>query len=188
MPESEDDTDTATDWTAQMAAMNESFRRAVEQNVDAQTRFVNSWFEAVDDAWDTTPEHVADGMEGYANAYQAWMAAAEAQLDRTQDLLEGEDVPVEDFRDIWLNTANEAFKEVMGTSAFAAATGETLSEILDIQQQVNESAADTLHALGFATDGDIDEVGERLVELERRQHAIEEKLDRILDAVEVDEA
>jgi predicted nuclease with TOPRIM domain len=34
------------------------------------------------------------------------------------------------------------------------------------------------------TQSEIEEVGERLVELERRQHRVEEKLDRILEAVE----
>jgi hypothetical protein len=30
----------------------------------------------------------------------------------------------------------------------------------------------------------MDEVGERLVELERRQHAVEEKLDRVIEHLE----
>ena len=43
---------------------------------------------------------------------------------------------------------------------------------------------DTLAQMGMATRGDVEEVGERLVELERRQHNLEEKIDRLLDAVE----
>jgi BMFP domain-containing protein YqiC len=43
---------------------------------------------------------------------------------------------------------------------------------------------DTVAQMGMATRDDVEEVGERLVELERRQHDVEEKLDRVLDAVE----
>jgi hypothetical protein len=72
----------------------------------------------------------------------------------------------------------------MGTSAFAAATGETLGAALDAKTQVDEATTDLLHAYGLAAADDIEEVGERLVELERRQHAVERKLDRVLDAIE----
>jgi hypothetical protein len=37
--------------------------------------------------------------------------------------------------------------------------------------------------MGFATTRDVEEVGERLVELERRQHAVEKKLDELLQRV-----
>jgi hypothetical protein len=38
--------------------------------------------------------------------------------------------------------------------------------------------------MGFSTREDVEEVGERLVELERRQHEVEQKLDQILDHLE----
>jgi hypothetical protein len=96
-------------------------------------------------------------------------------------------VAPEDFRDIWLNAANESFKEVMGTSAFAAATGETVGDALELQQAIDAATEETLAALGFATGGDVEEVGARLVELERRQHAVEEKLDRVLAALDAED-
>ena len=40
---------------------------------------------------------------------------------------------------------------------------------------------DTLESLGFATRDDVDEVAERLIELERRQHEVSKKLDRLLE-------
>ncbi|SDM62497.1 Poly(R)-hydroxyalkanoic acid synthase subunit (PHA_synth_III_E) [Halogranum gelatinilyticum] len=169
-------------WSAFMENMNETFLDQLEQNVEAQAKFVESWMDAVDESADE--ERLTEGLEGYARAYEVWMNAAETQFERASDVIEGEDVSPEEFRDIWLNAANESFKEVMSTSAFAAATGQTVEDVLELQQEVDKQAEDTLHQLGFATEGDVVEVGERLVELERRQHAVEQKLDRVLAAIE----
>lgn len=176
--------DTGEEWSAFVDDVNDAFLDALERNVEAQTQFVESWLDAVEESTDTSTETMSDGLDGYARAYRVWMNAAEQQFERTEDLLEGEDVTVDEFRDVWLNSANEAFKEVMSTSAFAAATGQTVEDAMEARQQVDEAAATTLRSLGFATTEDVDEVGERLVELERRQHAVESKLDRVLDAVE----
>jgi hypothetical protein len=167
------------EWSEFVAEMNESLLAAMERNAAAQAQFVESWVDAVD--VDETATLTADGTEGYANAYRAWMRAAETLVDRANDALEGSDVSPEDVRDIWLNTANEAFKEVLSTSAFAAATGETVDGVLDLQRQADEAAEETLHSLRFATAGDVEEVGDRLLELERRQQAVEERLDRVLE-------
>ncbi|MFB6079994.1 MAG: poly(R)-hydroxyalkanoic acid synthase subunit PhaE [Haloferacaceae archaeon] len=177
----------AREWAEFVEEMNESWFDAVEENVEAQARFVESWFDAVDDSWASSPETVTEGMEGYARAYEAWMRAAEEQLQRTADAIEGEEVSPEDFRDIWLNAANRSFKEVMNTSAFAAATGETVGDAMELQERIDAAAEETLHSLGFATEGDVEEVGARLVELERRQHAVEEKLDEVLAALDGEE-
>ncbi len=169
-------------WTDFSKPMSRAFVDAFERNVDAQSRFLDTWLAALDD----TPmdETMKDGTEGYVRAYQVWMRAAEEQAERLSDAMEGEDVELEDFRDIWLNASNEAFKEMMGTTAFALATGQTVDNALGAKEGLDEVTETTLHAYGFATEGDIEEVGKRLVELERRQHAVEEKLDRILEAVE----
>jgi len=169
------------DWSEFAQRMNEQFTTALEQNVEAQATFVETWFDALDETMDAGSAD--ETMAGYARAYEAWMNAATEQFERTSDALEGEDVDLEEFRDLWLNTANEAFSEVMATPAFAAATGQTVEQALEMRQQVDEAAQDTLSELGFATEGDVVEVGERLVELERRQHAVEEKLDRVLEHV-----
>jgi len=176
--------DTGEEWSAFVEDVNDAFLDALERNVEAQTQFVESWLDAVEESTDTSTETMSDGLDGYARAYRVWMNAAEQQFERTEDLLEGEDVSVDEFRDVWLNSANEAFKEVMSTSAFAAATGQTVEDAMEARRQVDEAAATTLRSLGFATAEDVDEVGERLVELERRQHAVESKLDRVLAAVE----
>jgi hypothetical protein len=170
------------DWNEFAQQMSEQFTAALERNVEAQADFVETWFDTLDE---TIEAGSADeSMKGYARAYEAWMNAATEQFERSADVLEGEDVDVEEFRDLWLNTANEAFSEVMSTPAFAAATGQTVEQALEMRQEIDEAAQDTLSELGFATEGDVVEVGERLVELERRQHAVEEKLDRVLEHLE----
>jgi hypothetical protein len=98
--------------------------------------------------------------------------------------MEGEDVAPEEIRDTWLSAANDSFSEIMGTAAFANVTGQTIGEGLDMRQQLDELSQETLHDLGMATKGDVQEVGERLVELERRQHAVETKLDQVLEHLE----
>lgn len=169
-------------WEAYAQELNQTFVDALERNVEAQAAFVESWLDAVEDS--TTEAMLTDGVDGYARAYDAWMHAAQDQFERVSDAIEGEEVTIEEFRDVWLNTANRAFKEVMSTNAFAATTGETVGDALQLRRQVDEATEETLHGLGLPTTGDVSEVGERLVELERRQHDVETKLDRLLDAVE----
>jgi len=72
------------------------------------------------------------------------MTASQQMVERANDQLEGEDVDIEEFRDIWLNTANEAFKEVASTTAFAKMTGETVGDVLELQEQADEAAQETL--------------------------------------------
>ncbi|MDZ7730343.1 MAG: poly(R)-hydroxyalkanoic acid synthase subunit PhaE [Natrialbaceae archaeon] len=169
-------------WDSVVEQWNEQFMDAIEQNVEAQAQFVESWTEAIDEF--TGEEELSDGVRGYARAYETWMDASQQMVERYSDILEGEDVDLDEFRDVWLNSANEAFKEVMSTSAFAQMTGETVGDVLEMQQQVDEAAETTLNTLGFATESDVVEVGDRIVELERRQHEVEQKLDRILEHLE----
>ncbi|MFC4541623.1 poly(R)-hydroxyalkanoic acid synthase subunit PhaE [Halosolutus amylolyticus] len=169
----------AQNWNELVEQWNEQFIESLEDNMEAQAQFVESWSEAVGEV--SEENEISDGVEGYARAYETWMNASQQMVERMNDALEGEDVEMEEFRDVWLNTANEAFKEVMSTTAFAKMTGETVGDVLELQQQADEAAEETLHSLGFATEGDVVEIGDRLVELERRQHAVEQKLDRVLE-------
>ena len=168
------------EWAAMVEQMNDAVSESVEQNMKAQAAFVESWADAVEDSI-PEDENVAEGIQGYNQAYEEWMSAAEQMLERTSDAAQGEDVDPTEFRDIWLQSANEAFKHVMGTSAFAAANGQLVETMMEMRQQADEVGQDSIARMGFSTREDVEEVGERLVELERRQHEIEQKLDRILD-------
>lgn len=162
--------------------MTETYMSAIDRSLDAQSEFVEAWTDAVETS--TSEGRLDEGYQGTLRAYQAWMDAAETSFDRMGDAVEGEEVDPEELRDVWLRAANEAFKETMSTTAFAAATGQSVGDVLDLREGVEEASEETLHALGFASVGDVREVGDRLVETERRLHAVEQKLDRVLDAVE----
>jgi len=171
------------DWNEMVDQMNDAVAESIEQNMEAQAAFVESWSDAVEDS---IPEEdvVGEGLEGYSRAYEVWMDATEQFAERTSDAAQGEDVEPAEFRDIWLESANQAFKEIMSTSAFAAANGQLVETMLEIQQDVDEVTQDTIARMGMATRGDVEEVGERLVELERRQHDVENRIEDVLDAVE----
>jgi hypothetical protein len=187
------DPETASEnWTEMMEGMNDAMSKSIEQNMQAQAAFMESWSNAFDgtmaedaDGGESEMEAMmSEGMEEYGRAQEIWMDAAERMIERVTDAAEGEDVSITEFRDIWLQSANEAFSEVMSTTAFAAGTGQTVSQAMELQQQADDVAQDTLERMGFATREDVDEVGARLVELERRQHEVSAKLDRVLDAME----
>ncbi|EMA40635.1 poly(R)-hydroxyalkanoic acid synthase subunit PhaE [Halococcus hamelinensis] len=167
-------------WATMMNEMNEAVADSFEQNMEAQAAFMESWMGAFEGS---VPDEAAieDGVEGYGRAYEVWMEAAEQMQSRITDAARGEDVDPSEFRDIWLQSANEAYSEVMGTTAFAAGTGEMVGDLMDLQQEVDDLSQDTLESLGFATRDDVDEVAERLLELERSQHEISKKLDKLLE-------
>jgi len=162
--------------------MTEAYASAIDESLAAQGEFLEAWTASVEEATDGEQFH--EGAEGSLAAYEAWMDAAETSAERLGDAVEGEAVDPEEFRDVWLRAANEAFKETMSTTAFAAATGGSLDEALDLRRELDEASQDTLRALGFATLDDVREVGERLVETERRLHAVEGKLDELLERTE----
>jgi hypothetical protein len=174
--------DAMEDWSEMVEQMNEAVADSVEENMKAQAAFMESWADAVEGSLPEEDE-MAEGFEGYNRAYEVWMDAADKMFERTTDAAQGEDVEPSEIRDIWLQSANEAFKEVMGTSAFAAANGQLVEAMMDMQDEADDITQDTIQQMGMPSRDDVMEVGERLVELERRQHAVEQKLDEILDAL-----
>jgi hypothetical protein len=179
-------------WTGFMERMNEQLVEAMETNARAQSAFVESWFESVESMGDE--EYLEESLESYGRAYSVWMDAAQEAMEKTADLASGEEVSPEEFRDVWFDSANEAFKEVMSTEAFAALTGQTVGDALELRQAADETVQETLHGLGFAAERDVREIGERLVEVERRGkeverrlaglEAVERKLDRVIEHLE----
>jgi len=171
------------EWTEMVEEMNTAVADSMEQNMKAQAAFVESWADAVEDSIPEEDE-LSEGFQGYNRAYEEWVDAAEQMVERSTAAAQGEDVDPAEFRDIWLKSANEAFKQVMGTSAFAAANGQLVESMMEMQQEAEELSQDAIAQMGFPTRENMDEVAERLVELERRQHAVEQKLDRILEQLE----
>ena len=176
------DESNAEPWTELLSGMNDQLASAMEANMQAQDTLLESWSGALGGVGGDG--QFEDGMEGYAGAYDIWMDAADEAMEKAAGATDGEDLSPNEFRDLWLGAANEAFKQVMSTDAFAAATGERIGDAVELRRATDEITQGTLHELGFATEGDVREVGERLVELERRHHEVERKLDRVLDHLE----
>ncbi|QSG15032.1 poly(R)-hydroxyalkanoic acid synthase subunit PhaE [Halapricum desulfuricans] len=183
MSNDSDTTDGIDEWNQMVDEMNEALSESFEQSMEAQTAFVESWNDVFAES-EPDEEVLAEGVEGYNEAYEVWMDAAEQMFERSMDATRGEEVDATEFRDIWLQSANKAFKEVMETSAFAAANGQLIESMLELRQEADDVTQESLAEFGLATREDVVEVGERLVELERRQQDIEDKLDRVLDALE----
>lgn len=175
--------DVQAEWNELFENTNRAVAQAMERNMEASAAFMESWAEAMEDSV-PEQEQFASGIEGYSRAYEVWMDAADQMFERTADGASGEEIELSEFRDIWLQSANEAFKEVMGTSAFAAANGQLVSAMMELREQTDEIGEETIAELGMPTRSNVEEVGKRLVELERRQHRVERKLDRILEAIE----
>ena len=177
--------DIQENWMRMAEQMNDAMARSVEQNMEAQSKFMETWAETIENSI-PDEDTMNESVEAYSRAYDVWMDAADQMYERVADAAEGEDVAFTEFRDIWLRSANEAFKEVMGTTAFAAAQGNLVESMMEMQQQADEMSQDTLERFGLPTRDDVDEVGERLVQLERRQQRVEDKLDRIIEMAEQD--
>lgn len=177
------DRDHPDEWSVFATRINESMLDAIERNVDAQSTFLETWMDTLESSADVVedPEEI---LLGYSRAFEIWMEAAEDQFDEIVTGFETGSVRPEAVRDAWLQAANEAFQEMMRTDAFANVTGRTIEDALEAQQQADEAAEETIRSLGFAARTDIIEIGERLVELERRQHAVEDKLGRVLENIE----
>lgn len=174
-------------WNNLFEQMNESVTESVGMNIEAQMEFMESQAEFMESwtALDLPDDAVlTESVTAYGRAYEEWMDAATELFERAATAIEGEDASVPEFRDIWLRSANDAFTEMMGTTGFAAANGDVVETMMELQRQTEELSEETLAQVGLPTRGELEEVGERLLELERRQHSIESKLDEIIDRLE----
>ena len=162
---------------------NEAVADSVERNIEAQAALIEAWTD-VFGGMIPDEEVVDEGMNGYVRAYEVWLEGVEELFEEVVGAIDGDDCEHHELRDIWLKSANDALSELMSTGAFAAVDEQFVDTVLEAQIEVDEITQDSLSQAGFATRKDTAEVAERLVELERRQQAVEEKLDAILDAVE----
>lgn len=178
-------------WDLFSEHLNATFD-TIHQSVEAHEQFIQSLSETFEeyeypDVPSPDGEQYSRHLEGYAKAYETWLEAAQEMIGHADKLTEKEELDVEsvkEFRDIWLSAANQAYKDIMSTTAFSAINAHGLKNVLDLKSQANELASDTVHELGFASSQDLDEVARRLIELERRQQKVEDKLDRILEQLE----
>ncbi|MCQ4333532.1 poly(R)-hydroxyalkanoic acid synthase subunit [Natronomonas sp. F2-12] len=182
MADGSDPDRTPEQWNEIVARMNERMVEGMEASTEAQAEFVESWVDAFDAFESINEEQFSrEGSEGNTRAHSVWMEAAEETAEKMAAAARGGEIDPEEVRDLWLDSANEAFKEVISTDAFSSMTGRSVEDALDVRETVDESAQATLREFGFATERDVREVGERLVELERRQKKLQRELGRLED-------
>ena len=95
-------------WSELAENMNEAMAQSMEQNMEASAAFMESWADAMEQSVPDEDEF-AEGIEGYNDAYEVWMDAADQMYERSVAAAEGEDVAITEFRDSWLQSAHEAF-------------------------------------------------------------------------------
>ncbi len=161
---------------------NDEIMRGVDQYIEAQARFIEAWQENLTKQADD--EIITEGARGIADAYQIWLDASREWIEQLVAVAEGEELNPRDIRDVWLRAANDSSQALMSTAAFAQLTGQSVRDGLELQRQRDEAMQAMLETMGVATGDNVEEVGERLVELERRQHAVERKLDRLLEQLD----
>lgn len=159
--------------------LSDELVHGMDQFIEAQTRFLESWQQNL--AQETDDEVIASGAKGIVEAYEIWLNASREWTEQLVAVAEGEELDPRNARDIWLRAANESAQSMMSTTAFAQMTGQSVQDGLELQRQRDEAIQTMLEAMGVASTHSIEEVGDRLIELERRQHAVEQKLDRLLD-------
>lgn len=172
----------STDPPTMFPQMSDEVMHGVDQYIEAQTRFLEAWHENIQRT--TDDEVVASGANGVVEAYKIWLEASREWSEQLLAVAEGEELNPRDVRDVWLRAANESAQSLMSTAAFARMTGQSIDDSLELQRQQDDAIQAMLEGMGVATAHSMEEVGERLIELERRQHAVESKLDRLLDHLE----
>jgi hypothetical protein len=152
-----------------------------------QRTVVGNWIAAAESAaLPETPQRAQ--LRRLEWGYHIWDETLSNTLVHLDDAITEDGIDVRQLQMIWLHAMNDAFSEVMGRSVFAAETNDTLEDVLTEQQQLNQLQRDVLHASNLPTDRDLEGVGERLLNLKACQKKVEEKLDMILDAADLEDA
>lgn len=167
----------AAEWSNFMETVNDQMVDAMRVTTDSQAALVDSWADLYEDLASLDAASDAD-LAGYAAANRVWLDAFEEQFDEYIDVMARDGTfSAEAARDRWLEAANEAFKELMRTPGFTAGMNRTMEAALDRQLEAREASETQLRQFGFATRSDVEEVGQRLLEIERRLQELEGRLE-----------
>ena len=174
-------------WGRAVEWQYETARATLERSLELQRTVVDNWIAAAESAAPPEAPQRAQ-LRRLEWGYDIWEETLLNALVHLDDAITEDGIDLRQLQMIWLHAMDDAFSEVMRRPAFAAETNDTLEAVLTEQRQLNHLRRDFLHASNLPTDRDIEEAGERLLNLEARQKKIEEKLDAILDATGLEEA
>lgn len=187
------DTKAATDRTTEQALhASEQAMKAYAVNMEMGRAFLETWTRSLAHLQATTaasskPEAAsASAQAPFADATRAWVNAVTEATHRTQEAFaKGETLSPDSYAEIWSQAASQVAQEIVKDAAFAKITGEWVNEAAKSKGQAREAAEARLAELGFATTRDIEEVGTRLIEVERRLHHMQVLIeDRLVSAHE----
>ncbi|WP_318570993.1 hypothetical protein [Salinigranum marinum] len=174
-------------WERAVEWQYEAARATLERSLGVQRTVVNSWVKAAESTVPPeTPQRAH--LRRLEWGYDIWEEALLNTLVHLDDAVSEEGIDLRQLQMTWLHAMDDAFSEVMSRPVFAAGINDTLEDALTEQQQLSHLRRDLLYASNLPTDRDVEAVGERLLDLEARQKKIEEKLDMILDAADIEEA
>lgn len=160
----------------------ETTRKAAEQSLAAQQRAIDEWASAVEGRTEAQAE-VATPVRGLAWFADVWLGAVQNALVHVDDAFEGGSVDLEELQTTWLHALDDAITDVGKTPEFAETATGTVERALTARYRGDELRRRALEGVGLPTDRDVEEVGARLLELEYRQKAVEDRLDDVLAAV-----
>ncbi len=119
----------------------------------------------------TTPPLPSPSPTAFADATRIWINAVGEATRRTQEAVQkGQPIAPDAFVDVWTKAASELSQAVVSDAAFAALTGQWVNAVSKAKVDAKKAATNQIREVGFATHEDVEEVGKRLIELERRVH------------------
>ncbi|HVL47900.1 MAG TPA: poly(R)-hydroxyalkanoic acid synthase subunit PhaE [Candidatus Thermoplasmatota archaeon] len=165
----------------------EPFARAAEQavafNLQVGRAFMDAWARSLADLQKTSADtqrafrvpvdspRAALAGAPFADVGRIWLETMNEATRRTQEAMQkGQLVTPDAYVDLWSKAASELAQAVVSDASFAALTGEWVNAVSQARGEARRTGANQLREMGFATHTDVEEVGKRLIELERRVH------------------
>jgi Poly(R)-hydroxyalkanoic acid synthase subunit (PHA_synth_III_E) len=138
----------------------------------------------------TTSSNPPDFAAVWKDSFEEW---AKAWAGYTQPMAEGEKpppTPSEAWKrsmDRWLGAWSTFLEETMNTPNFAAASGQTLNRMLDVQKPIRDQTEETmqrwLEAINVPSRSDFVRLARQLNDVNARLDAISDQLEEIQDAL-----
>lgn len=172
-------------WQAGLDRQYEASRIALEQSLETQRSVVDGWIGLVESI---TPETRSSRstLRGLGWSYDLWEETIRNVLVHLDDTIDGDGIDLEALQLVWLHAMDDAFSEITSRPAFATEASRSLEQVLRGQRALIEARRERLHEADLPTDDDLARVGERLLGLEARQKRVEDRLDSILETLDVE--
>ncbi len=171
-------------WTEANRAATEGFTRATEAGLEMTRTMMGAFQAPVNGNGNPsgavprpTPAPSGPMATGtpfappFGNVGATWMRIMQEASERTREAMsDGRGITPDLYTDLWTRGASEFAKEVLEDPAFARMAGQTAEGAATARHRMREEGANRARDMGLAAHDDVVEIGERLIELERRIH------------------